>query len=111
MNNILHTIVSYTTSTQTMFGDSLGGVDVGSTGIPKATDTAVLNGVLKNVYWLAGAIAVLVIVIAGIYYATADGDAAKIKQAKNAILYAVIGLVLVMAAFTITSFIAGGMAK
>jgi len=40
----------------------------------------------------------LVIVLAGFYFVTAAGDPAKVTKAKQMILYALIGLVIVLAA-------------
>jgi multisubunit Na+/H+ antiporter MnhB subunit len=36
---------------------------------------------------------------------TALGDAAKIQRAKNAIIYAIIGLIVTLAAFAITNLV------
>lgn len=78
-----------------------------NTGIPKADADNVLNSVLGIVYFAGGVACVIVIVIAGILYAVSNGDAGKIKTAKDAILYAVIGLVVIMMAFVITGFVLG----
>jgi len=50
---------------------------------------------------------VIVIIVGGIRYATADGDSGKITQARNTILYAVIGLVVALLAYAITFFVVG----
>ena len=78
----------------------------GNTGIQNPGADNILIGVLSIVYYAAGVAAVIVIVIAGIMYATADGDSSKVQSAKNTILYALVGLVAVMMAFVITSFVA-----
>lgn len=75
--------------------------------IPTANPDDVLAGGLSIVYFVAGAACVIVIIIAGILYAISNGDASKIKTAKDAILYAVIGLVVIMMAFVITGFVLG----
>lgn len=82
-------------------------IDTGSVGISKVDANTVLLGVLDTVYFLAGVAAVIVIIIAGILYSTSNGDSAKVQKAKNAILYAVVGLVFVLSAFIITAFIVG----
>ncbi len=64
-----------------------------------------LGNILDVVYFWAGIVAVLVIIIAGFFYVTANGNAQTIERAKNAILGAVIGLVVVMMAFGITRII------
>jgi len=82
-------------------------VTPGDFGIPSVEPNDLLSGVLNTVYWVAGVSAIIVIVIAGIFYAISQGEAAKIKRAKEAILYSVVGLVVVMVAFIITNFVIG----
>lgn len=62
-------------------------------------------GALEAVYFIAGVLAVVMIVIAGLNYATSSGDQTKVTKAKNTILYSIIGLVIVLIAFAITKFI------
>lgn len=52
-----------------------------------------------------GVAAVLVIIIAGIRFMTASGDPSSINQAKNTILYAVIGLIVAILAQAIIAFV------
>lgn len=66
---------------------------------------AQLKSIMGVVYMVAVVIAVVVIIIAGILYATSSGDAAKITRAKKAILYSIIGLIVVIIAFTITNLV------
>lgn len=54
-----------------------------------------------------GVISVIAIILGGIRYATANGDQGQVTQAKNTILYAVIGLVVALIAFAITEFVVG----
>lgn len=53
-------------------------------------------------------VAVVVIVFAGQRFLTAKGDPAQITQAKNMILYGVIGLIVAGLAFAIVNFIMTG---
>jgi hypothetical protein len=57
--------------------------------------------------FIAGAIAVIFIIIGGIRYITSTGDAARIKAAKDTILYSIIGLVVALLAFAIVQFVNG----
>ena len=83
-------------------------IDPTTLGIPAVKDAnGAVTGLLTTVYWAAGIVSVLVLVIAGFMYVTADGDASHIKQAKNAIIGAVTGLIVVILAFTITQFVLG----
>ena len=73
-----------------------------------ATDAnATLSSILTLVYTWAGIVCVLTIVIAGIFYATSSANAANIKRAKDAIVYAIVGLVVIIMAFAITQFVLG----
>ena len=64
-----------------------------------------VKSVLETVYMWIGIITVIVIVIGGIRYMTSTGEAEKIKGAKNTITFAIIGLVVTLAAFAITEFV------
>ena len=68
--------------------------------------TAFANG-LNIMYFLLGVIAVIIIIVAGIMYTTSAGNSAQVTRAKNALTYAIVGLVVVLLAFTITQFITG----
>lgn len=87
-------------------------IDASGVGIPVAgggDDSAVISSVLYPIYFWAGVIAVVVIVIAGFYYVLSNNNPQQISRAKNAILGAVIGLVVILMAFTITSIVMGGL--
>lgn len=85
----------------------LAQIPVGGSGIdiPKRTAAEILADALNLVYFSAGMVAIIVIVIAGYTFATSVYDPVKITQAKNTILYAVVGLIAVIAAFFITQFV------
>jgi hypothetical protein len=52
-------------------------------------------------------VAVIMLIIGGLNYITASGDPGKMTKAKNTILYAGVGLVIVIAASAITNFVVG----
>lgn len=66
-----------------------------------------LNNVLTVVYFWTGIICVIVIIVAGIFYASSAGNPSQTKRAREAIIYSIVGLVIVMMAFVITQFILG----
>ncbi len=68
---------------------------------------AVVKSILDTVFIWLGIIAVIVIIIGGVMYMTAQGDTTKITTAKKAILYAVIGLIVALLSFAIVNFILG----
>lgn len=67
------------------------------------------NGVVGKVVnilsIIIGVAAVIVIIIAGIQYMVSTGDPTKTNNAKNAILYAVVGLVIALLAQIIIRFV------
>ena len=65
---------------------------------------AVIN-VITWVIGIAGVVAIIFVVYGGILYITSTGDPGKIKKAKDAILYALIGLAIVALAQVITAFV------
>lgn len=74
--------------------------------IPKvAADATTLASVLTWVYMIMGILAVVFIIVGGIRYALSGGEADGVKRAKNTITYAIVGLVLVILAYTITQFV------
>jgi len=83
-------------------------IDPGSIGVPKVTDAnTALAGILNIAYGGAGILCIIIIVFAGYIYVTSDGNPANIKTAKNAIIGAVTGLIVVIAAFAMTQFVIG----
>ena len=87
--------------------DKIAKIDLANTGIPVIEANVLLNNILNTVYFVVGIVAVIVIIIAGIQFTTSTGDSAKVAKAKNAILYSVIGLVIIMLAFAVTNFVIG----
>lgn len=76
--------------------------------VPVVTADASVYSILNTVYFVAGVIAVLIIVIAGLLYVSSAGNPDRVKKAKNAIIGAVAGLVFIVMAFAITEFVIKG---
>lgn len=55
----------------------------------------------------AGALAVIFIVVGGIFYVTSSGDPGRVRRAKDIITNSVVGLAITALAYTIVSFLAG----
>jgi type IV secretory pathway VirB2 component (pilin) len=67
--------------------------------------------ILGTVYLIAGIVAVIVIIVGGIRYASSNGDSAGVQAGKNTILYAVVGLIVIIMAAAITNFVIEGTTK
>ncbi len=61
--------------------------------------------VLQIVFALIGAVAVIILMLAALKYITSRGDPQAVAKAKNTIVYAAIGLVISVSAFTIVGFV------
>jgi len=55
--------------------------------------------------YILGAIAVVMIIVGGIYYVVSGGDATATTKAKNTILYSVVGLIVALLAYAIVNFV------
>lgn len=66
-----------------------------------------LNNVLDTVFFAAGALAVVFIIVGGFQYVTSAGNPDKAKKAWQTMLYAFIGLIVAISAFAITNFVIG----
>jgi hypothetical protein len=64
-----------------------------------------LQTIVNILLFVLGAVAVIMIVIGGIRYATSNGDSSAIKGAKDTILYSVIGLIVAILAYAIVNFV------
>jgi uncharacterized membrane protein len=68
-----------------------------------------LNNIIKNAINLLsiiiGIIAVVMIIVGGVKFITSGGEASNVSSAKNTILYAVVGLIIVAFAQVIVHFV------
>lgn len=80
----------------------------GCTGIDTGQDDKVNNviALVINIFSIiVGVIAVIMIVYGGFRYITSGGDTTKVTSARNTILYAIIGLIIVALAQFIVKFV------
>jgi hypothetical protein len=54
---------------------------------------------------ISGAVALLVITMAGFRFVSSRGNPQQVSQARDAIIYSCIGLVVIMSAFVIVNFV------
>jgi hypothetical protein len=81
-------------------------IDTGS--LPKPNTSNTIQTVLNIVFSISASIAVLMTVIGGFRYIIARGDPGATATARNVILYAIVGLVVVVAAYSIVTFVVKG---
>lgn len=68
-------------------------------------DTGVFKQVTNTILYIVGIVAVVMLIIGGIKYVISGGDSKKVTDAKNTVLYAIIGLVVAFLAFAIVNFV------
>ena len=72
-----------------------------------------MNGMIRTVInaivFIVGMVAVVMIILGGVNYATSQGDPGKVKKGKDTILYGIIGLVIAILAFAIVNFVLGAL--
>jgi len=68
-----------------------------------------VNNVFKTItdilFFLIGAVSVIMLIYGGIRYTTSGGNANSVTAAKNTIIYSIVGLVVAILAYSIVSFV------
>lgn len=84
--------------------NSTGGAD-GMVQNANLTDGNLVKKIIDFMLWLVVIIAVIMIIVGGIKYATSAGDSNKVTSAKNTIIYAALGLVVAIFAWAIVNWV------
>lgn len=81
-----------------------GGLDI--SGLPTTpADSNTLKTILNVVLTISGAIAVLMVVVSGVRFITSQGNPSEVSKARNGIVFSIIGLLVIMFAFSIVNFV------
>ncbi len=67
----------------------------------------IITTIVNIISLIVGIVAVIMIIIGGLRYITSNGDSGNVTNAKNTILYAIVGLVIVALAQIIVRFVTG----
>jgi hypothetical protein len=87
---------------------AIGGTYSGGTcsdGSAKAQPQDLISEIITIFSWVVGAISVIMLIFGGFKYVTSGGDSGKITSAKNTIVYALVGLVIVALSQVIVNFV------
>ena len=91
-------------------GGIMGGVQAAQgTGVPTSLfgGSGIVTTVTNILLFIAGALAVIMIIWGGLRYATSAGNSANVTAAKNTVLYAIVGLIIAFLAFAVVNWILG----
>jgi type IV secretory pathway VirB2 component (pilin) len=105
LSNPLRVLAALPTDQQNLCNGA--GVDCSSSSKATAPLQISVGTITNTLLTVAGAIAVIIIVVGGIRYITSNGDSGAVKQAKDTILYAIIGLIVVIVAYAIVHYVIG----
>ena len=67
--------------------------------------TGTFRTITNVMLFLIGAISVIMLIIGGLRYVVSGGDSTAVTNAKNTILYAVVGIVVAILAYAVVSFV------
>ena len=65
----------------------------------------IISTIVNILSIVVGAVSVIMIIIGGLRYITSSGDSGNVQAAKNTILYAIVGLIIVVFAQVIVRFV------
>lgn len=104
------TVFADVSTTPDIANNTCAGLNLDPTGANTScttnTDLTSILGTIINYFSIfVGVIAVLMIIVGGLRYITSGGDANKISGAKNTIMYALIGLVVVALSQVLVHFV------
>ena len=68
-------------------------------------DNGVFSRLTNTILLVVGLISVIMLVYGGLRYILSGGDSKKVTEAKNTILYAIIGLIISLLAYAIVHFV------
>ncbi len=69
--------------------------------------TGTFRTITNVLLYLIGAISVIMLIIGGLRYVISGGDSTAVQNAKNTILYAIVGIIVAILAYAIVSFVIG----
>ena len=69
----------------------------------------IVKRVINTLLYVIGILAVVMIIIGGVQYATSAGDQAAVTKAKNTIIYGLVGLAIAVLAYAIVNFVLGAL--
>ncbi|MBI3889823.1 hypothetical protein HY312_04620 [Candidatus Saccharibacteria bacterium] len=105
--SLLHNLTVFAADTEIKINQSTLNLN----NAPRDVSSASVSTLLNTAYLIAGIVAVIVIIIGGIRYASSNGDSSGVQSGKNTILYAVVGLIIIIMAAAITDYVIKNVAK
>lgn len=68
-------------------------------------DGGIFTTIVNVLLFIIGVLSVVMLIYGGIQYTISSGDSGKVNNAKNTILYAVVGLIVAILSYAIVNFV------
>ena len=65
----------------------------------------IFTNITNTILYVVGIISVIMLIFGGLRYVVSGGDSKKVTDAKNTVLYAIIGLVIAILSYAIVNFV------
>ncbi len=65
----------------------------------------IFTNITNTILYVVGTISVIMLIFGGLRYIISGGDSKKVTDAKNTILYAIIGLIIAILSYAIVNFV------
>ncbi len=75
--------------------------------LPQTDPNIILQNAINLILYLPGATAIIMVIYSGLQLTTSAGNPGAIARAKNTLIYSIVGLVIVVLAFSIVNFVIG----
>ena len=105
-------ICLWTGKAMTVYAEEKSAVEQGAeaaraTGMPSDLigDNGVFGRITNVILLIVGIVSVVMLIYGGLRYILSGGDSKKVTDAKNTIMYALIGLIISILAFAIVNFV------
>ena len=70
-------------------------------------DTGIITEITNVALFAVGLLSVIMLIYGGLRYVISGGDSKKVTDAKNTIMYAIIGLIIAVLSYAIVNFVVG----
>jgi hypothetical protein len=106
----MHTLIAQIAHILAAAAPTLNSVNIKANqiGVPTSTGdiaTGIAN-VIKLMMTVVGMLSLVFLIVGGLRYVISTGDSKRVSQARETILYAVVGIIVSIAAYAIVSFVA-----
>ena len=90
---------------QDISGGVGGGINAADTGENPVNLETVIQNVIRVLLFIVGVAAVIMLIVGAIRYAVSAGDQQAVANAKNTILYAIIGVIVAVLAWVAVDYV------